>query len=181
MKLCLLALLAGCGSGNRGEARDDAHPGEPAVRSRGDLSDSSAAEIALLQYLIEHEWTIGSLVRGADGRELTDTTRAALKHAERHRFENEADLVAARQGYGGGRRSPVPPPREPPDRLDQFKGREYERVLLTRLIGHYAEEVAAIDTALPRIREEHVRVLMDRIRAQRLHDIHELATKSQSD
>ena len=139
-----------------------------------DHSESSTSEVALLQYLIEHEWTIGDLVQRAKEQALTDTTRAALEDHEKHRLDNESDLVAARQGYRGGR-NPVPPPQEPGDRLAEFKGMEYERVLRTRLIGHYAEEVAVIDTALPRIHAEPVRRLADRIRAQRLQDIQELA------
>ena len=177
MRRCvwLLALLSGCGNESGGSIRDTAHPGQP---PGADHSESSTSEIALLQYLIEHEWTIGDLVQRAKQQELTDTTRAALDDHEKHRLDNEADLVAARQGYGGGR-SPVPPPRERADRLDEFKGREYERVLLTRLIGHYAEEVAVIDTALPRIHADNVRRLINRIRAQRLHDIQELAGGTQ--
>lgn len=173
-RIWLFALLSGCGGENGGTMRDTAHPGQTPV----DHSESSASEIALLQYLIEHEWTIGDLVQRAKQQELTDTTRAALEDHEKHRLENEADLVAARQGYREGR-NPVPPPREPFDRLDDFTGTEYERVLRTRLIGHYAEEVAVIDTALPRIHAEPVRRLVDRIRAQRLEDIQELAGNTQ--
>lgn len=171
LRVWLLVLLSGCGDESGDSVRDAAHPAPTPVV---DYSESSTSEIALLQYLIEHEWTIGDLVQRAKQQELTDTTRAALEDHEKHRRDNEADLVAERQGYGGGR-GPVSPPREPPDRLDEFTGGEYERVLRTRLIGHYAEEVAVIDTALPRIHAEHVRRLVDRIRAQRLQDIQELA------
>ena len=175
LRVGLLALWSGCGAENGGSMRDTAHPGQPPAE---DHSESSASEMALLQYLIEHEWTIGDLVQRAKQQELTDSTRAALEDHEKQRLDNEADLIAARQGYGGGR-SPVPLPREPADRLDEFKGKEYERVLRTRLLGHYAEEVAVIDTALPRIHAEHVRRLVDRIRAQRLEDIQELAGNTQ--
>ena len=169
-QIWLFALLSGCGGENGGTVRDTAHPGRAPV----DHSESSTSEIALLQYLIEHEWTIGDLVQRAKQQELTDTTRAALEEHEKHRLDNEADLVAARQGYGGGG-GPVSPPREPADRLEEFTGGEYERVLRTRLIGHYAEEVAVIDAALPRIHGESVRRLVDRIRTQRLEHIQELA------
>lgn len=149
-------------------------PREPTVRSRRAASDTTTSEIEFLQYLIEHEWTIGSLLGDADGKDLTGGTRAALKHAEKHWYENDADLVAARRGYGGGRHSPAPPPREQGDGLEQVQGAEYERTLLGKLVGHYREEVAAIDTTLPRLGAEHVRSLAERIRRQRLDDIREL-------
>jgi hypothetical protein len=44
-------------------------------------------------------------------------------------------------------------------------------------VGHYQEEVAAIDTVLPRLGAEHVRTLAQRIRRQRLNDIRELTQK----
>lgn len=153
------------------------HPGEPTARSRRAALFTTTSEIEFLQYLIEHEWTIGSLLRGADGKDLTSGTRAALEHAERHWYDNNADLVAARLPYGGGRRSPAPPPREQGERLELFQGPDYERALLGRLVGHYREEVAAIDTTLPRLGAKHVRSLAERIRRQRLDDIRELTQK----
>jgi hypothetical protein len=177
-RLWLLVLLAACGGQEGEDARDTVHPGEPTVRSRRVLPDSTTSDIAFLQYMSEHEWTISDLLRRAEGHDLANGARAALKHAEKHSFENEANIVAARQGYGGGRRSPEPPPREPGDGLEQFQGPEYEGALVGKLVGHYREEVAAIDSALPRLRAVHIRSLAERIRNQRLHDIRELTQKT---
>ena len=176
-RLWLLVLVAGCGGKEAGDSRDGVHPGEPAVRSRRVAADSTASEIAFLQYMIEHEWTIGSLLRHADGRALTSSGKAAVDHARKHWFENEGDLVAARRVYGGGRGMPAPPPAEPGDDLERFHGPAYEAALLGKLAGHYREELAAIDTVLPRLAEP-VRALAQRIRAQRLQDIRELTPRA---
>ncbi len=151
------------------------------MRSRKAASETTTSEIEFLQYLIEHEWTIGSLLRGADGKDLTSGTQAALKHAEKHWYQNDADLVAARRAYGGGRRSPAPPPREQGDGVEQFQGAEYERALLRKLASHYWEEVAAVDTVLPRLNAEPVRALAERIRQQRLQDIRDLTRGGSND
>lgn len=124
-RLWLLVLLVGCGREEAARRENNLHTGEPAIRSPRDAGESAASEIEFLQYMIEHEWIIGGLLQQAQGHDLTDSARAALKHAEEHWTENEADLVRARQLYGGGRRSPAPPPREPGDSLERFQGAEY--------------------------------------------------------
>ena len=174
-------MLAACGGQSPGDTRDTVHLGEPTARPRRAALDTTTLEIEFLQYLIEHEWAIGGLLRGADGKDLTSSTLAALKHAENHWYENGADFVAARRAYGGGRRSPAPPPREQGDGVEQFQGAEYERALLRKLASHYWEEVAAVDTVLPRLNAEPVRALAERIRQQRLQDIRDLTRGGSND
>lgn len=168
-RLWLLVVLTGCGGEEARLSRDSVHPGEPTVRARSALADVTASEIGFLQYMIEHEWTIGDLLRRAEGHTLTSSGKTALEHARKHWFENEADLVAARQAYGGGRGSLAPPAGEPRDGLDRVQRRKHEAAFLRELVRHYREEVAAIDTTLPGRGAEHVRSLAKRIKTQRLH------------
>jgi hypothetical protein len=71
----LLVMLAACGRQTPEDIRDTVHSGEPTPRPRGPLSVSTTAEIEFLQYMIEHEWTIGALLRRVEDRDLTASVR----------------------------------------------------------------------------------------------------------
>lgn len=75
----------------------------------------------------------------------------------------------------------APPAVEAGDRIEQFRGPEYERRLINRLIDHYKEEVAEIDASLFQLQAENVRALAERIRRERRKEIRDLAEKSQPD
>ena len=179
-QLALLLLLAACTRPQSAGSADTAHPGEPTVARRS-ASAPEAPEIRFLEHMIEHQKTLGDLLSLARAHKLSPRGREIVERAEKHRLDNESDLVAARQSYGGGRLSSAPPAVEAGDRMEQLKGPEYERRLINRLIDHYKEEVAEIDASLSRLEAEDVRTLAERIRRDRRSQIRDLAGRSPSE
>lgn len=175
-RLGLLLVLMACGERDIEGARDSVHAGEPTVVPRGPV-DSTPPEIRFLEFMIGHQSTIGDVLDRAQRSGLTPAATTMVEHARKHWFEHEADLMAARQSFGGGRRSREPVPRETVDSLERLRGMLDEGSLLTSLARHYREEVITIDSSLPGLSVEHVRELALRIRSQRLHDIQELTRR----
>lgn len=178
--LALLLLLAACTRPQSAGSADTAHLGEPTVARRS-ASVPEAPDIRFLEHMIQHQKTLADLLSLAGAHKLSPRGRDVIARAEKHRFDDESALVAARQGYGGGRLSSTPPAVEASDRIEQFRGPEYERRLINRLIDHYKEEVAEIDASLSQLEAENVRALAERIRRDRRNQIRDLAGKSRSE
>lgn len=150
------------------------HPGEPTVRQRAGAVDTLPREVRFLNWMLEHQQRLWSLLRQARARDLSSHTRTIIERADLQRLDNEADVVAAREKYQGV--GPLPTKAVtggPADHLEQLRGAEYEKALLSALLADYREEVEEIDSSLPHLNAD-VKGLAKQIRSQVLHEIDRL-------
>ena len=172
----VLVVLAACADESRNGGVDSAP--QATVQSGRDSVRSTAAEVRFLDHMIEHQKRLADLLLFAGTHRLSTGSRQMVEHAERHRSDTEAELHTSRRRYASDARGAYPPAVASGNSIEEFRGSEYERRLVLKLVDHYREEVAEIDAALPELRAQHVRSLANQIRSERLHEIRDLTGTS---
>jgi uncharacterized protein (DUF305 family) len=153
--------------------------GDTNSHNAGHSEMSADANHAFLEKMVDHHEGLILLAGRAERRGMQSITPDAKKLHTKQQAEQQkmAQMMSAHSGTSA---EPTLMPRHKmmSDSLERQSGKAYERGFYQDVIAHHKEGIAMIDSFLPRLTDDSVRTMAEKMRTDQEKEIAEFSKKA---